>query len=202
MDAVAQEALALDISGLPAASQLTLKNIDFAFITGDKATIQFTGVGQSTVFGGSGNQHISLGDGGGALHGGAGDDTLTAGSGNAQLYGGAGNDMLTGGAGNDTLVGGSGNDTVVFSGNFADYGISFFGGATKKFTVTDKTLDRDGTDIVSNVEHFQFLDKSFTNTELQAIVTADPGPSTAVVLAGVAAGGASIGFLTGWWFFL
>ncbi len=208
--AVAHEALAIDTSSLPAGSQLVLNNIDFAFLVGDKAPIHF-GTGESTVWASSGNQEIQLGTGGGILHGGSGDDTLTGGAGTNQLYGDSGNDILYGGVSNDTLVGGEGNDqldggngddTVVFSGKMGDYSISFFGGATNRFTVADNTTAHTGTDSITNVEHFQFLDQTITNTELQAIVTPPPPNNSVVVLAGVAAGGAAIGFLTGWWFFL
>ncbi|MEI8102480.1 MAG: hypothetical protein WCG61_03020 [Chlorobium sp.] len=68
--------------------------------------------------------------------------------------------------------------------------------------MADNTTAHTGTDIITNVEHFQFLDKTITNTEMQAIVTPPPPNNSVVVLAGVAAGGAAIGFLTGWWFFL
>jgi Ca2+-binding RTX toxin-like protein len=78
------------------------------------------------VFGGAGDDTITLTEANGALpkadlYGGAGDDTLTGGSGNDRLYGQAGGDtllgkggadLLFGGAGNDVLTGGTGNDQV------------------------------------------------------------------------------------------
>jgi RTX calcium-binding nonapeptide repeat (4 copies) len=74
------------------------------------------------VFGGAGNDTISLDNvappAGQALppahlFGGSGNDTLTGGAGADQLFGDDGNDSLNGGDGNDTLNGGDGNDTVV-----------------------------------------------------------------------------------------
>ena len=66
--------------------------------------------------------------------------------------------MLTGGGGNDYLVGGSGTDMAVFSGNQADYLVSY-DAATQTFTVTDQRGGTpDGTDTLAEVEGFQFAD--------------------------------------------
>ena len=90
---------------------------------------------------------------------GSGDDTVTntgtingtihTGSGNDAIIGGAGNNAFDGGAGNDTVNGGAGDDTAVFGGNIADSTITRVG---TTFTVTGT----DGTDTITNVEHFQF----------------------------------------------
>ncbi|MEI6639428.1 MAG: VCBS domain-containing protein, partial [Chlorobium sp.] len=74
-----------------------------------------------------------------------------------KLEGGKGDDTLTGGGGNDTLDGGAGTNTAVFSGNYADYTISY-DEATQTHTVLDKVVGRDGTDVVTHVENFQFAD--------------------------------------------
>ncbi|MEI7748025.1 MAG: VCBS domain-containing protein [Chlorobiaceae bacterium] len=73
------------------------------------------------------------------------------------LIGSSADNSLTGGKGNDTLDGGSGTDTAVFSGNYADYTISY-DATTHSYTVADKSADRDGTDTLLNIEHFQFAD--------------------------------------------
>ena len=69
------------------------------------------------VFGGAGNDTISLDERNGALplaqlYGGFGNDQITGGAENDLLSGGYGNDTLLGGSGNETLVGGYGNDFV------------------------------------------------------------------------------------------
>jgi Ca2+-binding RTX toxin-like protein len=84
-------------------------------ITGDHPTVANTATIQ--VFGGGGNDTISLDESNGALpaaqlFGGKGNDTLTGGSGNDLLFGGAGNDILLGKGGNDQLFGGDGDDTL------------------------------------------------------------------------------------------
>ncbi|MEW4459349.1 cadherin domain-containing protein [Roseibium algicola] len=72
------------------------------------ATFTDTGVSETSISGGSGNDTITAHDDGGNLYGGAGDDTLIGGSGNDTLSGGAGSDMLQGGDGDDTLIAGDG----------------------------------------------------------------------------------------------
>ena len=76
-----------------------------------------TNVRLIAVFGGAGNDTISMDEASGplpsaGLFGGPGDDTLTGGSGDDTLIGGAGDDTLTGGSGVDHLGGGDGNDFV------------------------------------------------------------------------------------------
>jgi len=73
-----------------------------------------------------------------------------------KLTGNSGDNQLTGSAGNDCLYGGAGNDTVVFSGNYQEYSISKKDG---KITVTDKKKNRDGQDLLINIEQIQFRDK-------------------------------------------
>jgi len=71
-------------------------------VQGDQPTLVNTR--EIDVFGGNGNDTISL-------------DNIAPPAGQAlptaHLYGGNGNDSITGGAGNDILDGGNGNDTVV-----------------------------------------------------------------------------------------
>ncbi len=167
-----QEALVIQTSGLQSGSQLDINNVDFAIIIGNKALIR-GGAGNNMVYGDDTDQNIVLGVGADIIHGvggndsigslggndqlfgEAGRDTLSGGDGNDSLYGGDGNDSLTGGAGNDLLDGGVGDDTAVFTGNFADYIISY-DPVTQKYTIADSVVGRDDTDVVSNIEHFQF----------------------------------------------
>ena len=78
-----------------------------------------------------------------------------------QLTGNAGDNRLTGKSGNDVLDGGEGVDTAVFSGRYRDYRVSKVNG---NVTVQDKKNDRDGQDILKNIEKLQFKDRSM-NTE-------------------------------------
>jgi hypothetical protein len=99
-----------------------------------------------TITGGAGNDTID---------GGSGNDILNGGAGNDALNGGAGNDTLAGGAGNDTLDGGLGDDIAWYSGTRTQYAISY-NAATAAYTITDLVANRDGVDILYNIENFQF----------------------------------------------
>lgn len=87
--------------------------------------------------------------------GGSGNDTINGNATANSLIGGAGNDSINGGAGNDIIDGGEGSsDRVIFSGKYAAYQILKSGS-----TYTVRALSgTDGTDTVTNVESFQFLD--------------------------------------------
>jgi Ca2+-binding RTX toxin-like protein len=73
------------------------------------ATFTDTGVSETSITGGFGNDTITAHNDGGNLYGGAGDDTLIGGTGNDTLSGGAGSDTLQGGDGDDTLIAGDGS---------------------------------------------------------------------------------------------
>ena len=91
------------------------------------------------------------------LIGGSGNDTFIGDAMASNFSGGVGDDTLQAGVGNDTLDGGFDDDTVLFSGNLAEYSISYdFNNAT--YTVTDSLSDRDGSDLVIGAEFFQFAD--------------------------------------------
>ena len=82
------------------------------------------------------------------------------GTGNAAgntLVGNSGNNSMSGGKGNDTIYGGEGSDTAIFTGQFVDYVIDYNAGVSA-YTVVDKIANRDGTDVISSVENFQFAD--------------------------------------------
>ena len=90
-------------------------------IRGGTATV--ANVARIQIFGGGGNDTITLDEANGALpaanlYGGLGDDTITGGSGADHLYGGFGNDTILGKGGTDLLFGGAGND--VLTGGDAD----------------------------------------------------------------------------------
>jgi Ca2+-binding RTX toxin-like protein len=86
----------------------------------------------------------------------------------------AGDDILVGGAGNDRLDGGAGQDIVVFAGASADYTVTF-SAATGRYAVGDRVRGRDGIDVVSDVEVFQFGDSArrASQVPISAPVTGD-----------------------------
>jgi methionine-rich copper-binding protein CopC len=102
------------------------------------------------------------GAGSDSIEGNAVGNRIEGGAGNDKLWGLAGDDVLIGGAGNDTLDGGEGNDTAVFAGAFATYTITY-SGALGAFTINGTAS---GSDTVSNVEAFQFLDVTKTLAQL------------------------------------
>jgi hypothetical protein len=87
-------------------------------VTANGAAKAYTGVNLVSVYGGAGDDRISVDTTATdaktiaplntRLDGGAGNDTLVGGSGNDLLIGNAGNDTLSGGKGNDTFSGGTG----------------------------------------------------------------------------------------------
>ncbi len=86
------------------------------------------------------------------------DNTITGTAYNDYLAGNAGNDTLKGGAGNDVLNGGDGVDTAVFTGDRADYRVSF-DFANGVYVVEDlREGAPDGTDLLSGIERLQFAD--------------------------------------------
>lgn len=115
-------------------------NADVITLADGGVTFTDTGVAETSIAGGSGNDRITAHDDGGIL------------------VGGSGNDTLIGGAGDDLIDGGSGTDTVVFSGNISEY--DFVYNADGSISVADTVIGRDGTDIVSNVRWLEFNGES------------------------------------------
>lgn len=79
------------------------------------------------------------------------------------FLGNPGDNVLTGGKGDDSLDGGLGNDTAVFSGSSKEYDIA---GENEKIKVTDKVGDRDGTDVLTDIEFLQFKEKRITSSSV------------------------------------
>lgn len=111
-EAGTQEALVIDVSGLPSGTVLQLDGVEFAAIVG-AATVT-GGAGDNVVVGDDGAQVIVLGEGDDILDGGGGDDVV------GSL---GGDDILVGGAGNDTISGGDGVDVAQYAGTFAETAI-------------------------------------------------------------------------------
>jgi serralysin len=65
------------------------------------------------------------------------------------------NDVIKSGLGNDSINGGAGVDSVIFSGALSNYTLK--SGATS-LTITDKVANRNGVDILANIERLQFAD--------------------------------------------
>ena len=103
------------------------------------------------------------------LIGGSVNDTFIGDAMANSLFGGDGDDTLQGGAGNDTLDGGLDSDTIVFRGNSAQYSISY-DFDNKTYTVTDSVSGRDGSDLVTGAEFFQFADGVHAVADLLDIV--------------------------------
>ena len=93
-------------------------------------------------------------------------DVIVGRNGDDHIEGFAGNDVLSGGGGNDYIDGGGGVDTAVFNGASTEYTITHIG---HTISVADMIANRDGTDILTNVEILQFTD---TSIHLIATVTA------------------------------
>jgi len=81
-------------------------------------------------------------------------DTLAGAGGTDQLLGGLGDDLLKGGEGVDLLYGGAGTDTAVFDGRSDQYVHFMHSG---HLHVVDRVPGRDGTDLITEVEHLRFL---------------------------------------------
>jgi uncharacterized repeat protein (TIGR02059 family) len=147
---VPQTALVIDTRGQPNGMHIDLQNVDFAVVMGN-ATVS-GGAGAQHVWGDSASQNIFLGPGDDVLHGGGGDDIVGSAGGNDRIYGDAGNDLIFGGEGNDLLDGGAGRDTARFVGNIDHYSLRVANG---QLVITDR-VGNDGTDTVVAVETLRF----------------------------------------------
>lgn len=136
---------------------------------GESRQISLTDVERLKVVAGSGDDWLWGSDwtlsSDDEFHGNGGHDSLYGWKGSDTLFGGAGNDVLNGGEGNDTLDGGADNDLANLDGYRSDYTIT--GQSDGTITVTD-TVGTGGTDILRNIERFQFLDGTFTFDQLFA----------------------------------
>jgi Ca2+-binding RTX toxin-like protein len=122
-----------------------------------------------------------------AVHAGQGNDEIIGGNGASEsISGGGGDDRITGRAGNDTIDGGTGTDTAIYRGNASQYTVSM-NTSTGALTLVDGTSGRDGNDVVSNVERFQFSDTTLVITngsDATADVLTNTGGKT--ILSGLA----------------
>ena len=166
-----QEALVIDVSNLPPGTVLQLNDVEFAIIIGIGS---FSGgEGRNMVFADGAPQTIILGEGNDTLHGGGGDDYIGSLGGDDLLFGDDGNDTLSGGQGNDSLDGGAGSDTALFTGNRDEYVVTY-DAVHSSYTIADRVAGRDGTDVVSGVELFQFADGTKSDIIAPTLVTFKP----------------------------
>ncbi|HEX7115844.1 MAG TPA: hypothetical protein VF193_11995 [Steroidobacter sp.] len=142
----------------------------FENLTDETLTITNSGDSIDTTAA-SRNVHIVGGEADDALEGGLGDDTLIGDRGDDVLAGGEGHDTLEGGAGNDTLDGGAGHDVAMYSGNQADYTVTY-DSASGTYTVIDTRAGApDGVDTLTGIEAVQFADGQAAIAELRAPMT-------------------------------
>jgi hypothetical protein len=83
-------------------------------------------------------------------------DVINLRDGDERAFGFAGNDVITGFGGNDRIDGGEGLDIAVYRGTRAEYVLSR--PASGEVRITDNRSERDGEDILVNVERLRFLD--------------------------------------------
>ena len=87
-------------------------DLSHATITYGDTTI-FGGLGNDILWGNVGADLIRGSNGNDIINGGPGNDELRGENDNDTIYGGDGDDLLVGGSGDDTLIGGAGSDTYV-----------------------------------------------------------------------------------------
>ncbi|WP_035726294.1 choice-of-anchor I family protein [Bradyrhizobium murdochi] len=111
----------------------------------------------------------------------AGDDTINGLGGDDRIAGGAGNDVIDGG------TSGVAGDVAVFTGARSNYTVTVQGGS---FVISDnRTGSSDGNDTVTNVERFEFADRTLTAAELTdatgpTLTAATPADNATAVVAG------------------
>lgn len=128
--------------------------------------------GSDILFGGEGNDELDgdadqdelYGDAGDDnLDGDAGDDLVDGGPGNDWMHGAAGDDrlygrddddVLIGDAGDDILDGGAGHDRAYYTGPASEYILT--GNSDGSITLEDTVANRDGVDILLDIEEIRF----------------------------------------------
>ena len=103
--------------------------------------VNFTGIENLTVMGGSGA------------------DVILAGDGTDALSGDAGNDRFTGAGGNDALDGGADTDTAVYTGARSDYTLIVLSENSIR-VIDNRPGSPDGTDTLTDIELLEFTDQT------------------------------------------
>lgn len=131
----------------------------FEFVDGLRTVADLVpGQGDGVLLRGTeGSDFLTGGEGFDMIEGLGGDDLLEGLGADDVLDGGDGNDLLRGGQGNDRIDGGAGErDAAVYSRYFAEYAISY-DASTQQWTIVHQSSG-DGTDMVTGVEEFHFMD--------------------------------------------
>lgn len=110
--------------------------------------------GNDELYGGEGDDNLDGDAGDDIVDGGAGSDWMHGADGNDQLSGGGADDVLIGDRGDDTIDGGAGDDRAYYTGDESEYIIT--SNSDGSITIQDTIPDRDGTDILYNVEDIRF----------------------------------------------
>jgi len=92
-------------------------------------------------------------------------ENAIGGTGNDTFLGNSIGNVLTGNGGNDTIDGAGGSDTVVYGGARSEYLTTDLGGGSVGIA-DHRSGTPDGTDIDSNVEFFQFSNRTYTLAEV------------------------------------
>ncbi|MCG8490136.1 MAG: Ig-like domain-containing protein, partial [Sneathiellales bacterium] len=98
---------------------------------------------------------------------------FTGSNGNDVLIGSDADEVLTGQGGNDVIDGNAGQDTARYSGNYADYSVTY-DAANDEWTVTHLAGGSDGTDILKNIERLEFADQTIVS-DFTTAPTVDQG---------------------------
>lgn len=113
------------------------------------------------------------------LYGTGGDEAFDPQSGNDEVRANAGNDIIVASAGDDTIDGGAGIDRLVFAGELTEYdftreGFSTDPNAEITLIFTHTTVGghgfNEGTEVVTNVEYFDFGTETFTKEQFENAV--------------------------------
>ena len=108
--------------------------------------------GNDILVGNAGRDLITGDDGDDTIDGGEDNDLLAGNEGNDIINAGTDDDQINGGTGDDTIDGGADYDLVNYEGNYDDFIIINTDGV---LTIIDK-YGSEGTDVVTNVEAFNF----------------------------------------------
>lgn len=96
------------------------------------------------------------------------------------LRGTGADDKLQGNGGDDQLDGGDGNDTAVFNASLASYRFSLDGNVV----VVQATSGKEGVDLLSSIELFQFSDGTYTRAQVFSDTSAPAAPTASIVVNG------------------
>ena len=101
--------------------------------------ILIAGIGDDTIHGDGGNDHIEGGAGNDIINAGSGDDIVTDLGGDDNIKGGDGNDAVNAGQGLNLVLGGAGKDFIMAG---SDGGSEVFGGTGDDFILGTRTTER------------------------------------------------------------